>query len=183
VDAGNIIYIVAVIIYFIYSALKKDKSKLPEQGSSDEYTEERKPASFEDLLREIRKSQQTREDDFEKSGQGEVIESKAPRKETYRPLQSTRTEERKIEEQEERYSTSTVYDKYQGEMGDKLVPKRQKLDDVVSIDDPVSRLGIPQLEEVEKEAKVENYYAKLLKNPQSVKDAVILGEILGRRQY
>jgi hypothetical protein len=182
VDAGNIIYIVAVIIYFIYSALKKDKSKTIEPSSNDSESERNRPASFEDLLKEIRQSQQSREVDFDKTGQGEVLETSKNRKIFTEPMERRDVVEKR-EEQKRQETTSTVYDKYQGQMGEKMVPKRQKLDDQVSIDEPITRLGIPELEIEKSEAKTEHYYSKLLKDPQSVKDAVILGEILNRRSY
>jgi hypothetical protein len=185
VDAGNIIYIVAVIIYFIYSALKKDKTNIPEPHSTDEIPETRRPVSFEDLLKEIRQSQHEREADYENSGQGDIVEERRDhQRNPYVPMEAeTRPVVTPMKESKPMTKKASAYDQYQGEMGEKLFPKHRKLDDQVSIDEPISRLNIPELEEVNNPIKSEHYYSKLLKDPQTVKDAVILGEILNRKHF
>lgn len=56
-DLGNIVYIAAVIGYFIYQATRKKRSlELPEQGDSEPEAP-KKGMSFDDLLKEIREAQ------------------------------------------------------------------------------------------------------------------------------
>jgi hypothetical protein len=79
VDAGNIIYIIAIIIYFIYTAVKKGQKPQDLDGQDDQSSDgqsERKPVSFEDLLKEIRGGQQQREKDLSQTGQGTITQSR-----------------------------------------------------------------------------------------------------------
>ncbi|EIM76462.1 hypothetical protein A3SI_09692 [Nitritalea halalkaliphila LW7] len=78
-DAGNILYIIAIIIYFIYSAVTAGKKKQAEREQEAREAEEigneqegpkQRSGSFEDMLREIRRAQQGAERDLERSGQG-----------------------------------------------------------------------------------------------------------------
>jgi hypothetical protein len=62
-DLGNIVYIVAVIGYFVYRAVSGKKEKELEGGDFSETTNVPKPVSFEDLLREIRDAQKPKSDD------------------------------------------------------------------------------------------------------------------------
>jgi hypothetical protein len=182
VDAGNLIYIVAVIIYFIYSALKKDKNLPSEPGSTEELPEQRRPASFEDLLKEIRQSQQEREKDFDHAGQGANPSTAGEiKRNTYQTIETESRPVQKKAEPNENPKKTTQFDQYQGEMSGHIAPKLQKLDDQVQIEVPSGRLKAYDL--VKDIEKSEHYYSKLLKDPQTVKDAVILGEILNRKHF
>ncbi|EOZ98378.1 hypothetical protein A33Q_1032 [Indibacter alkaliphilus LW1] len=178
-DAGNIIYIIAIIIYFIYTALKKGKG--PEDVNTPENPEQeapRKQVSFDDLLREIREGQQERERDFEESGQGEVIESKPVRKQ--KEVQQAR---RADSYQPQSIDQPKEFHKFQGEIADVEKPKLKTLDEQVKLNSKLEGLkSTIEVEELE-EVSGMNKYKSLLKNPETVKEAVVLSEILNRKHF
>ncbi len=67
-DSGTVFYIIAVIIYFLYTAFQQRKAKnREEQGEvpSDSPAKEDAPkGSFDEILREIRRQQEERERDI-----------------------------------------------------------------------------------------------------------------------
>jgi hypothetical protein len=174
----NIVYIIALIIYFIYSALKKGKQVGEDNGpdSNDLPREQRKPASFEDLLREIRENQREQKRDLEASGQGnaeEIKRNKEPEPviETYKPDRGTLHEEKPEKRR---------FQDFEGEISQKN-KKFQKLDDVISIDEPIEGIR-SELKSIPKNpAAKPNKYRAMLQDPKTVKDAVILSEILNRK--
>lgn len=168
-DASNLIYIVAIIIYFIYTALQQKKSMPGDQDRQDLPPQEntnppRKKKTFEDLLREIRNDQAERERDIVISGEKPKIE------------------ERRVEADvpDEVYEEGSGYNNPYGDYAKKqpLV----KLDDQVDIYDNRKILG--EVEAISDEDKhYVNRYAKLLKSPRTVKDAVVVAEILNRKHF
>ena len=56
-DFGNIIYLIAVIGYFIYQISKNRKSGQSPEGTEQEGETPSRPTTFEDLMREIREAQ------------------------------------------------------------------------------------------------------------------------------
>lgn len=183
-DAGNIIYIIAIIIYFIYTALKKGKG--PEdidEPSTPQDERPRRQTSFEDLLKEIREGQKERERDLEQSGQGETLEDQAQRQErkierrTPEPVYEEKTYERPVANQPK------AYQKFQGEVKSQDKPKLKTLDEQISLDAELEGLKASiEVEELEDKVKV-NRYKSLLKNPETVKDAVVMSEILNRKHF
>lgn len=176
-DAGNIIYLIAIILYFLFTVLKKPKKdEVENTGSPDNQQEQRKPVSFEDLLKEIRQGQQERERDFQQSGQGKGVEE--------RPTVQSRTFER----QERRYEPAQInqpkaYQKFQGEVSDKALPKIKTLDEQVSLSASIEGIKSTLKSETTEKRVRNSKYARLLNNPNSVKDAVVLSEILNRRHF
>lgn len=174
-DAGNLIYIIAVIIYFIYSALKKNKGQdeidLPETPQ-----EQSKPVSFEDLLKEIRQGQQAREKDLSKSGQGKAVEDRKPVPAHYDDPNPRRY-------QAEVKKQPKAFEKFQGEVSERERPKLLTLDEQVRLTGSIEGIKSSLYTESLEKEEGENKYAKLLKNPETVKDAVILGEILNRKHF
>jgi hypothetical protein len=177
-DNFNLIYIIALVIYFIYSALKKGK-----QGADDANdipsgpTQPRRPASFEDLLREIRESQNEQSRDLEASGQGEIEERKVKRNEPEPVIQSYDADSGTLHKEMPRKSR---YEAFEGEVnpGEKIY---KKLDDQVSIYAPIEGIKSELKSDRLSTNKTPNRYRTMLKNPQTVKDAVILSEILNRK--
>ncbi|MGY6560322.1 MAG: hypothetical protein ACXIT9_13680 [Nitritalea sp.] len=208
-DAGNILYIIAIIIYFIYSAVTAGKKKQAEREQEARDAEElgreqegpkQKTGSFEDMLREIRRAQQGAERDLERSGQGRrAADFEEEEEDDYEPLPTKRevSEEtrRAQKEPSSRAFRSTGEEPYQrqgqkkfGDFEGLLSPAESKklktLDEQVDIDKPVERLGVGVTQiETEEKSKGTNRYKKMLRDPKTAKDAVILAEILNRKHF
>ncbi|GAB2611110.1 hypothetical protein [Belliella aquatica] len=182
-DAGNIIYIVAVIIYFIYTAIKKGKKSedINQPDREQESETGQRPPSFEDLLKEIRGGQQERERDLEQSGQGTVIESrkrvvKTPKLEPEKyQTSSDKLEKRDLE--------NSKYNQYTGSDSSLKTPKLQTLDEQVSLSSSLTGLGVSETRGGQRKKAKNNRYQRILSDPRSVKDAIILSEILNRKHF
>jgi hypothetical protein len=171
-DSGTIFYIIAVVIYFIYSARQQKKNQ-PKDGDvpqSGDPTEGPQKGTFEDLLREIRKGQARHQEDAPKP---------VERREKPAPVEVPSYREVSIPKEKATTYPSTggvaeKYGKYQSKQP--LI----KLDDVVDIHDDRKILG-----EVEGKTKTtrQNRYAKLLKDPKSLRDSVVVAEILNRKHF
>ncbi|UCS93031.1 hypothetical protein KZP23_20595 [Echinicola marina] len=175
-DNGTWIYIVISIIFFIVNALTKKKKEngqeLDEMGeelSNDE--PRRKPVSFEELLREIRQEQQGR--NFEETEQEELFDEE-PEEAVYPNVEV-------VDKPTKRSSEIKYYEgTYQADhayKGKGLV----KLDDQVEIDSDKKILN--EVEDVAEETASYNRYRRVLKDPQSLKDAIVVSEILRRKEY
>ncbi|MGY6521096.1 MAG: hypothetical protein ACXIUD_05165 [Mongoliitalea sp.] len=172
-DAGNLIYLLAVIIYFIYSALKKNKPEMPEETDSSRSDGERQqPASFEELLREIRRGQQEAQRDLEQTGQGEVLEERRPEptrrsEPAFQPMPQTRQPK--------------AYQAFQGALDEDYKPKYKTLDEQVRISSSIQGIKPTNATASKSKKKQVHRYSDLLQNPRTVKDAVVLSEILKRK--
>lgn len=183
-DLGNIVYIVAVLAYFIYQATKgkkKNQGADPEEMSD---APEQKPVSFEDLMREIRDAQkpkqvapaqpkmqpapvnQPKEVIYERAGDG----ASRPEWRADPAPAVKRFPTRKMEEDDDEIQH------YEGafERTKSELTKTSK--------------GIPEIPSLKEVAEETSYtsrsrYARMLKNPQSIRDAVVLKEILDRKQF
>jgi hypothetical protein len=177
-DNFNLIYIIALVIYFIYSALKKGK-----RGAEDANdipsgpSQPRRPASFEDLLREIRESQQEKSRDLEASGQGDLEEEDNYRKDPEPVIQSYESDRGTLHKEKPRKSR---YEAFEGEISQEGKTYK-KLDDQVSIYAPIEGIKSELKKERLNTDKAPNRYLTMLKNPQTIKDAVVLSEILNRK--
>ncbi len=166
-ESGTIFYIIAVIIYFVYSFLaqKKAQNQEGQPGEADELPDEQIPSekSFDDLLKDIRREQQERERDIVFTG-----EKPSPKAE---PEPMTVLEERPKRKEE---TPEKLYDKLS--QGQPLV----KLDDQVDIHDDEKILGDV---ETELESTKTNPYAQRLKDPKSMREAIVITEILQRKHF
>jgi len=184
VDIGTIVYIVLVLLYFVFTAFKKKNApEQPEERYEGEEAGERRPASFEDMLREIRKEQNERVKDIEESGQPEVAnyDSRAGRDDSAE-TQRDQWNQKKAAAKPIEPTVAPINKYYDGAEGSIKEYERRplvKLDDQVDIDSDVKILG--EVEDVGEEFVTKNKYGTMLKSPGSVKDAVILAEILNRR--
>ncbi|WP_162343636.1 hypothetical protein [Cyclobacterium salsum] len=172
-DSGTIFYIIAIIIYFIYTSFIQKKAEKPtsDQEESDAKPPQKGP-SFDDLLREIRNEQGQRERDMDASGEPEEV--------TY--AEKTTAEE--VEAAEYRTENQENYKKNQEAYKNPYQDLKQplvKLDDQVDLADDKKLLG--EVEDVAAENPGNSKYARLLKNPASARDAVILTEIFNRRHF
>ncbi|WP_296705726.1 hypothetical protein [Algoriphagus sp.] len=162
-DLGNIIYIVAVIGYFIYQLSKKKKSG-DNEGPERELNEPSRPTTFEDLMREIREAQNPNRP---------------------QPAPKPRVQQRQVEE----IKPEPVKKKWYEETADDEISyydgayEKAKTAGEKAV--PISQLEFTDIGLKAYEKKVENgnRYAELLKNPQSIKDAIVLSEILNRKHF
>jgi hypothetical protein len=182
VDAGNIIYIIAIIIYFIYTAVKKGQKPQDIEGQDNspaDSQQERKPVSFEDLLKEIRGGQQQREKDLPQTGQGTVVQSKSVTQQE--PVSRQFEPQRDIMRGDR--PRSKAYGDYEGTGAEIVKPKLKTLDEQVSLTASISGIKSNLKPDTIKTAKTKSRYAEMLSNPESIKDAVILSEILNRKNF
>ena len=171
-DSSTIFYIIAVVVYFLYSLFFRKKEQEPVEGNPDAPDGPKKPVSFEDLLKEIRHEQgEPREeaervedawddeDDYEE--EHEVLKEtshQTPHREKPRYYEGTW-------ESKNRYDSQPLV----------------KLDDQVDLDSTETFLG-----EVEEDAdfdKVNNRFGRLLQNPETLRDSVVVSEILTRKHF
>ncbi|WP_194975635.1 hypothetical protein [Aquiflexum lacus] len=181
-DAGNIIYIIAIIIYFIYTAVKKGQKPQDLEGQDNLPTDtqnERKPVSFEDLLKEIRSGQQERKKDLQQTGQGTSAQTK--------PVPQQATVNREFEPQRDIMRgdrpRSKAYGDYEGTGAEIEKPKIKTLDEQVSLTASVEGIKSSITTDRIKTTKTRSRYAEMLSNPATIKDAVVLSEILNRKKF
>lgn len=169
-DLGQIIYIVAIVGYFLYKASSKKKGNALPDTESDTPQSPQKGLTFEDLLREIREAQTPKIPELEP----EPTSIPKP-KSTFtipqqdRPVvQSSRGHEDVVSEGEDyegTYSPTKKKPAYREE----------------SSTDPVSKPARPVTYELVEERP--NPYAELLKDPKSFRDAVVVSEILKPKHF
>jgi len=184
VDIGTIVYIVLVLLYFVFTAFKKKNApEQPDERYEGEEAGEKRPASFEDMLREIRMEQNERVKDIEESGQKDIpnYDSRSGRDEsaeTQRDNWNQRQAPAPQPEPEEA-PRNKYYDGAEGSLKNYERRPLVKLDDQVDLESDEKILG--EVEDVGEEFVTNNKYGSMLKNPNSVKDAVVLAEILNRK--
>lgn len=171
-DLGNIVYIIAVIAYFIYQASKKKKAAAP--PSTGEEDSPSPTVSFEDLLKEIR---------------GEQEEQAAPRSEPVpEPVRSPTNQQTKPQAppQSAPYSSSPYENQYDDEIMyyedafemdafEKIKKEEERIKKVAA--------SIPSQRDVSyklKKARVSRY-AEILRDKEQLKDAFVLNEILKKK--
>jgi hypothetical protein len=169
-DFGQIIYIVAIVAYFLYRASSKKKNTTVPDAEDTSPEEPKKGFTFEELLREIREAQTPTIPELEP----EPVQMPKP-KSTYtspvqdRPvIQSTSSQEVILSEGLD-YEHSFSQPKSKPSYGD------------VEHSSLVSEQSRPFSYELPKEQK--NPYAELLKNPKSIRDAVVVSEILKPKHF
>jgi hypothetical protein len=176
-DSGTVFYIIAVIIYFIYTAYQQRKTRNT-QGDGESIPEPPSAegpgrGSFDDLLREIRRQQEERERDI-------VISGEKPKS---MPKTNPAYEEEYVEEEKNeaflppQKPKSTYIDPYKSLSDSRPLVK---LDDQVDIHEDVKILG--KVESSIDDQKGSRY-ARLLKDPQTLADAVVMSEILERKHF
>lgn len=187
-DLGNIIYIIAVLGYFIYQATKNKKPLSKREDEDLPAEPEQRPVSFEDLLKEIREAQ--RPQPVEKPKNTPYSQPTSSPKPTSTPvIPQVVTEEREQWRPDpvikKRFSTTRRLERMeQGEIEN----YRGEFEEVKS-ELSTTSAGIPDIpslksrEEVFTRKKQGNRYQKMLKNPQSIKDAIIFKEILDRKYF
>lgn len=177
-DPGNLIYIAAVIIYFVYTALKKNKGAGDFDQPSQPNTNEprKKPVSFEELLKEIRQGQDQREREINQpapSRNQEHMPSGREGRPIERPKQQTPKPSKK----------PNIYQTYEGVVEERMAPDRVKLSDQERLSSQISGIKSTITEEKTQKGVSENRYKQLLLNPKTAKDAIILSEVLAKKHF
>lgn len=223
-DLGNIVYIVAVLAYFIYQAVRNKKQTEEGKGSLDVPKAEQQPTSFDEMLKEIRGAQSQKsapelpktsseptlsrnfESTYEKpksdSSYHKPESSYAPRESSYqKPVSSyekrASTYGKPISTYGKPVSTyekpASVYDQrkawkepvrkdddeisyYEGAFENKVLAR-------ASDAGPLAEIPTLELERSSVKSTKNNPYAQLLKNPKSLRDAIVLNEILAKKHF
>jgi hypothetical protein len=169
-DLGQIIYVVAIVAYFLYRASSKKKNTTDPDTESTSPDAPQKGFTFEELLREIRESQTPKIPELEP----EPVPLPKP-KSTYIPpiqdrpvIQPANSREEIVSEGED-YEVTTVQPNsrpfYTDSEGSSAVAEQPRS---ISYEIPDKRI---------------NRYSELLKNPKSFRDAVVVSEILKPKHF
>ncbi|WP_187260597.1 hypothetical protein [Pontibacter beigongshangensis] len=183
-DLKPILYVLAAVAYFVYSFWRKAFKDNPEVKPPDDLPEQNRkpvanrpqpqqplgpPTSFEDILREL----QPKLDKAKQQGRT-VVESERQRaKPVPVPVPARSYEARKP-------TTRSLEDPAE------LVEARRKVEEAKRrAEQPVYQKAafvIPEAP-VPQQARRNHRIAAMLRNPQTVRDAVILSEVLQRKQF
>mgnify|MGYP001552152112 CR=1 FL=1 len=178
-DLELYIYIALGVIYFLSRAFRKKKPAAPPQNQRnadsrsdyDQTSQKEKPVSFEDLLREFTGQKEKPVYDYEEENEGP---DETYNEDNYYQEEEQNKEEYETEEELEYKSYDEVYN----------VNKDLKtLDEQVDLELTKKK----RFEEYKIEKGVNIHTAKrfreLLQNKDSIKDAIILKEILDRKYF
>ena len=161
-DLGNIIYIVAIVGYFIYQMTRKKGQEVigePEENSPPQP----KPATFEDLMKEIRNAQRPDPTPVPQPVRrvATIPKAKEPIKTYYEVEQ----------DQESQY----YEDSYERTNKNPYQANR----DVHTLSSfPLKKIDYDAIT-----AKKVNRYGEMLKNPKNVREAIIMSEILKPKHF
>ena len=167
-DFGQIIYIVAIVAYFLYRASSKKKNTSLPDAEDSPSEPPKKGFTFEELLREIREAQTPPIPELEP----EPVPMPKP---AYTIPQQDRPIFQPTSFKEEIVSEGLDYEQSNTQ------PKAKPF----YADAEASRTPLDQAREISYELYVErtNPYAELLKNPKSFRDAVVVSEILKPKHF
>ncbi|WP_026967469.1 hypothetical protein [Algoriphagus terrigena] len=170
-DLGNIVYIAAVIGYFIYQATRKKRGQeLPEQGNA-EPDAPKKGMSFEDLLKEIREAQSPPVPERQAQPKQQIpVPSPAATVHREKPV-SRRPVLVEKDDEEARY--------YEGTYAASKSNVYQASKDIHSFQPaPAVKFDYSSVE-----SKRVNPYAELLKNPKTLRQSMVVSEILRPKYF
>lgn len=181
-DLGNIVYIVAVLAYFIYQATRKKKGQDMADPDGESPEAPQKGMTFEDLMKEIREAQNPKPIEKPEPVRQKPVVQEAVKPEPYR-TQSVPTHipqpkpvSRRpvvVEEDDE----ETRY--YEGSYAATKKIPYQNFKETSSADlIPSIKMDYDSIN-----PKKSNPYAQLLKNPRSLKDAMVVSEILKPKHF
>lgn len=165
-DLGNIVYVVAVLGYFIYRAVQGKKEKELADTNQPEQEQAERPVSFDDLLKEIREAQKPKRQAPEPKPvfQEVVVPQEKLRA---KPIAVRRSQVVEVLDDEARF--------YQGAYNS----SNQNATKITDVTYEGSFLKDEQYEAVKKV----NRYAAVLKNQQTLREALIVSEILKPRHF
>jgi hypothetical protein len=179
-DLEIYIYIALAVIYFLSRAFRKKKSSKPPSSrprtsSQDGYehpTSKEKPLTFEDLLKEF--TGQKEETVSEQGGDLIEVEDNDVIKEKYGNEEEIYSNEYEKQEEVQYKSYEEVYASKE---------RLKTLDEQIQLNEPARK----RFDEYKIKKKVNIHTAsrfrELLKNKDSLKDAIILKEILDRKYF
>jgi hypothetical protein len=180
-DLGNIIYIVAILAYFIYQATRKKKDL--DMPDSDESAPEspQKGMTFEDLMKEIRQAQNptTAEKPMQAEPKPVIPEPQKPEPYQSFPVPSHIPQAKAVSRKPVILEDDEEIQYYEGSFG---ASKKVPFQDYKSANSaeliPSFKMDYDAIK-----AKKTNPYAQLLKNPKTLKEAVVLSEILKPKYF
>lgn len=179
-DSSTLVYIVAVVVYFLYSTFFRKKN--PEEAGRQEEEGRRenppqKTTSFDDLLKKIRREQGEMEQDMD--GYEEEVEQEWER-EKPRPVKEKKNYNDPQTQPYQEPRPSYYNEKINQERAYQSRPL-VKLDDQVDLESTERILG--EVEDVAGDRVGSNRYGNLLKNPETVREAIVVAEILNRKHF
>lgn len=180
-DLGNIVYIVAVLAYFIYQATRKKKGLDAPEMDETPPEQPQKGLTFEDLMREIRQAQNPAPIEKPEPVRQKSVNQEPARPEPYRTssIPSHIPQPKPVSRKPVIVEDDDEIQYYEGTYGaSKKTPyqdnqKAQAAPMVSSI-----KMDYDSLR-----GKKSNPYAQLLKNPKSLKDAIVVSEILKPKYF
>lgn len=180
-DLGNIVYIVAVLAYFIYQATRKKKGLESTDEDDSMPDSPQKGMTFEDLMKEIRQAQNPTAAPKPEPAKPKQVATQVPKPEIYRtqsvpshipqPMAASRKPALVEDDDEISY--------YEGSFG---ASKKSPYQDYKASQSAEMIPSIKMDYDSLKEKRV-NPYAQLLKNPKSLRDAIVLSEILKPKHF
>ena len=170
-DLGQIVYVVAIVAYFLYRASSKKKAESLPDGDNPAPEAPQKGFTFEELLREIRESQEPKIPEV-------VIE--APPVQTEEPV-PTSSYHKKPKKHSLPQQEVVVAEGVDVEEESSMRNAQQKFYEQTESTIEPSLAARPKIYEIPQETP--NPYAELLKNPKSFRDAVVVSEILKPKHF
>ena len=170
------IYIIIGVIWFLAKLLKKPEQP-PEEAqetrptrrpASQTTTEKPKPLTFEELLREITEAKQP----------PRPVLQPAPPQRRYESFDDDLHDEAQSLEEVGR-NDEEIFKKY--EEAKSQVFQRSSLEDTLRLQDTVMDYGKFKEFEVKKTRKLSDDYLEIFRNPEGLRQAVVMSEILKRK--
>lgn len=175
------IYIIIGVIYFLSKLLKKPE---PPPEKTQDNRPERRPAAetvqtgtdrpkqltFEELLREITEGKQPQKPVFQPAPQRKYESFDDDLKDEARSLEEVSYDER---------NDDKVFKAY--EEAKSQVFQRSSLEETLRLKDTVMDFGKFKIFEEEKKKNLSDDYIKIFRNPEGLKQAVVMSEILKRK--
>lgn len=169
-DLGQIIYIVAIVGYFLYRRVTKKKAGETETSEDPSVDPPQKGLSFEDLLREIRDSQVPKLP--EAAPKRQVIPQPVAATETV----TERSIPKRVKEQALEVEAESRY--YAGAYeGNKKNPYQELANRNFAEPESI------KVKSFEMKVVTPNRYAELLKNPKTFRQAIVVSEILRPKHF
>ena len=171
-EFGQIIYLIAVVAYFLYRVSSKKKGNvLPEEENATPESPQ-KGVTFEELLREIREAQTP------KLPEVEVEKLPLPKPKPF--YSAPKKEDQKQYEEVIAKEVSVAYvagdQEFSGGSSRRLADDSNRSTTTASTQPIRSKL-------YDQPQEVHNPYADLVKNPKSFRDAIVLSEILKVKHF
>ncbi len=170
-EFGQIIYIVAIVAYFLYRATSKKKDKSLPEGENSAPETPQKGMTFEELLREIREAQSPT------VPEAEVVPVPLPKP---KPVYSA-PRQKKTEWYTESVQEAVTAEGEDVEAESSRRNARQKFYEQTESTIEPTLAARPKIYELPQETR--NPYAELLKNPKSFRDALVVSEILKPKHF